>query len=158
MTSDFKVGKGVQKALKYWTYRVKIVGYDRQVKNGRETSDVIYGRSLTHLPILFDFGCFYKVYREKCLLQMIELYKLYYVNQPGQNIGPNVLEGRFLTLELKNLQSITKEKVSFFTCSVTLEVARDFGTRGHPLITLTRLGRQVVGGTEMSKVCRFSPI
>ena len=34
--------------------------------------------------------------------------------------------------------SITKEKASFFTCSVTLEVARDFGTRGHSQITLTR--------------------
>ena len=34
--------------------------------------------------------------------------------------------------------SITKEKASFFTCSVTLEVARDFGTKGHPQIKLTK--------------------
>ena len=42
----FRLGRGVQKSPQISDgYGVKIVGIDRQVKNGQKTSDVIYGRS-----------------------------------------------------------------------------------------------------------------
>ena len=48
MTSDFRVGRGFKKAPNIGRYRVKIVGYGREVgqKWPKKTSDVIHGRSL----------------------------------------------------------------------------------------------------------------